>query len=146
MTVCHHMPTPTFPSQYGYMRAVVPVCTKPPYLGITRPCRQVLPNASEETLQQLETNLAALPPISQLLQDGNSVADITAQILGPLGIQEESTTSITPRWACGRHMGNCTQALRGIGSCCKGLLRRPCSRLTVVPCCVAGSGLANPSR
>ena len=61
---------------------------------------QVLPNASEETLQQLETNLAALPPISQLLQDGNSVADITAQILGPLGVQEESTTSITPRWAC----------------------------------------------
>ncbi len=68
-------------------------------LGETHPRLQVLPNASEETLQQLETNLAALPPISQLLQDGNSVADITAQILGPLGVQEESTTSITPRCA-----------------------------------------------
>ena len=66
----------------------------------TNPCLQVLPNASEETLQQLETNLGALPPISQLLQDGDSVADITARILGPLGVQDESTTSITPRWAC----------------------------------------------
>ena len=61
---------------------------------------QVLPNASEETLQQLETNLAVLPPISQLLQDGNSVEDITAQILGPLGVQQESTTSIKPRYDC----------------------------------------------
>ena len=58
---------------------------------------QVLPNASEETVAQLEANLAALPPISQLLQDGDSAADITARILGPLGVQQESATSITPR-------------------------------------------------
>ena len=57
----------------------------------------MLPNASEETLTQLEANLAALPPISQLLQDGDSAADITARILGPLGVAEASATSITPR-------------------------------------------------
>ena len=65
----------------------------------------MLPNASEETLAQLEANLASLPPISQLLQDGDSPADITARILGPLGVREESATSITPRCAAGRRSG-----------------------------------------
>lgn len=59
---------------------------------------QVLPFASEETLQQLERNLAALPSITDLLHEGRSAAQLTDAILGSLGTQPEITSSLTPRF------------------------------------------------
>lgn len=65
---------------------------------------QVLPFASEETLQQLEANLGAMPSITELLHQGKSAAELTAVILAQLGTQQEVTTSLTPRF------GPCDQA------------------------------------
>jgi len=47
-------------------------------------CEQVLPFASEETLQRLETNIAAAPSITQMLHEGLAPRDIAARIFDGL--------------------------------------------------------------
>ena len=64
--------------------------------GLVAP--QVLPFASEETLQVLEENLASLPAITDLLDMGMSAGQLTGALLGRLGTQPEVTTSLTPRF------------------------------------------------
>ncbi|GFR50554.1 hypothetical protein Agub_g12828 [Astrephomene gubernaculifera] len=58
---------------------------------------QVLPFCSEETLARVEANLQALPPISTLLNEGSSAADITARILEGLGVAPDAE-SIVPTY------------------------------------------------
>ena len=51
-------------------------------------CAQVLPFASEETLQLLESNIAACPSVTELLQRGKSPRDIAERLLGGLGVSD----------------------------------------------------------
>lgn len=51
-------------------------------------CAQVLPFASEETLQLLERNIAACPSVTELLQRGESPRDIAERLLGGLGVSD----------------------------------------------------------
>ena len=62
-----------------------------------RPARaQVLPFCSDETLEQLEKNLGALPSVTKMLQGGMTPRDITDRILEGIGSAGEPL-SVTPR-------------------------------------------------
>ncbi|KAL6759151.1 heat shock protein Hsp33 [Haematococcus lacustris] len=58
---------------------------------------QVLPFCSDETLEQLETNLSGLPSVTTLLNQGLTVQDITDRILQGLGCAPGSS-SLTPQY------------------------------------------------
>ena len=58
---------------------------------------QVLPFASEETVAALERNLAALGPVSRLLQDGMSPSLIATRLLGELEAPQDKGFSLEPR-------------------------------------------------
>lgn len=58
---------------------------------------QVLPFASDETLEQLERNLAGMPSVTQLLQSGATPKDITDRILEGIGGAGEPL-AVTPRF------------------------------------------------
>ena len=62
----------------------------------------MLPFASEETLQQLETNLAKVPSVTELLHQGLGPKDITAQLLEGLGLSDTPAISLRPR--CAAHL------------------------------------------
>lgn len=67
------------------------VCTHPAASS------QVLPFASEETVVVLERNLAALGPVSRLLQDGLSPCQIATRLLGELEAPQDKGFSLEPR-------------------------------------------------
>uniref|UniRef100_A0A7S0S3N7 Uncharacterized protein n=1 Tax=Chlamydomonas leiostraca TaxID=1034604 RepID=A0A7S0S3N7_9CHLO len=58
---------------------------------------QVLPFCSEETLEQLEKNLGALPSVTTMLSQGMSTHDITERILEGLGVSP-GAQSLTPAY------------------------------------------------
>lgn len=60
-------------------------------------CLQVLPFAGEETLQQLEANLASMPSVTELLHQGLAPKDITEKLLAGIGVSE-GATSMHPRY------------------------------------------------
>lgn len=57
---------------------------------------QVLPFAGEETLQQLETNLASMPSVTELLHQGLGPKAITEKLLAGIGVSPRAT-SMQPR-------------------------------------------------
>ena len=57
---------------------------------------QVLPNASEETLQQLEQNLAGVTSVTSLLHEGATPLDIAKRLLTNLGMTDVQF-SLQPR-------------------------------------------------
>lgn len=57
----------------------------------------MLPFCSEETLEQLEANLAALPSTTAMLNSGMTPQDITEAILKGMGVAP-GQKSIEPRW------------------------------------------------
>lgn len=62
-----------------------------------RMCIQVLPFASEETLQQLEANLSSVPSVTELIQQGLTPTDITDRLLQGIGLSEGPASSLHPR-------------------------------------------------
>jgi hypothetical protein len=87
-----------------------------------RTAPQVLPFASDETLDQLEQNITTMPAINDLLDMGASPQEITNMLLQGLGVAEGSTT-ITPR---------CAQAA-ALQACRAGA--RPAARRARAACC-----------
>ncbi|KAL0021890.1 hypothetical protein WJX77_012153 [Trebouxia sp. C0004] len=59
---------------------------------------QVLPFAGENTLRQLESNLASLPSVTELLHQGLGPADITARLLEGIGLSDVPSSSLCPRY------------------------------------------------
>ncbi|KAL3142087.1 hypothetical protein ABBQ32_004710 [Trebouxia sp. C0010 RCD-2024] len=59
---------------------------------------QVLPFASEETLQQLESNLSSVPSVTELLHQGLAPRDITDRLLEGIGLSEGPASSLHPRY------------------------------------------------
>lgn len=57
---------------------------------------QILPFCSEETLETLERNLTTMPSVTQMLNGGMGVEEITANILEGLG-RAPDYSAMTPR-------------------------------------------------
>lgn len=48
---------------------------------------QLMPDAEEETIQQLEEKIGSLPPITELLDEGKSPEEVLELLLGDMGLQ-----------------------------------------------------------
>jgi hypothetical protein len=59
---------------------------------------QVLPFASDETLGQLEQNVASLPAVSDLMSMGMSLEAMVAALLRGIGVDEASMSEIEPKY------------------------------------------------
>ncbi|KAA6421714.1 MAG: hypothetical protein FRX49_08325 [Trebouxia sp. A1-2] len=59
---------------------------------------QVLPFAGEDTLRQLEVNLASVPSVTELLHQGLGRKDITARLLEGIGLSDVPSSSLCPRY------------------------------------------------
>lgn len=57
----------------------------------------MLPFCSEETLDQLESNLASISSVTQMLNEGLTAQDITDKILNGLGASDEKS-SLVPQY------------------------------------------------
>ena len=60
---------------------------------------QVLPFAGEDTLRQLEVNLASVPSVTELLHQGLGRKDITARLLEGIGLSDVPSSSLCPRYS-----------------------------------------------
>lgn len=59
---------------------------------------QVLPFAGEDTLRQLEINLANVPSVTELLHQGLGAKDITSRLLEGIGLSDVPSSSLLPRY------------------------------------------------
>ena len=64
---------------------------------------QVLPFAGEDTLRQLESNLASVPSVTELLHQGLGPRDITARLLEGIGLSDVPSSSLCPRYCLAFH-------------------------------------------
>lgn len=63
---------------------------------------QLLPDASEETISQLESNLSAMASLTQLLSEGLDIRHIAGQVMAGLGLVELETQSVSYQCDCSR--------------------------------------------
>lgn len=63
---------------------------------------QLLPEAKEETIEQLEANLSGLSSMTQLLEDGLTIEQIAGQVLAGLGMDELETYQLAYQCDCSR--------------------------------------------
>ena len=61
---------------------------------------QALPNAEADVLDIIEENLSLLPPVSQLVKDGNTGADILRKIFGELPLTLYETNPLQFKCTC----------------------------------------------
>lgn len=77
--------------------------TRPPF------ATQILPFCSDETLDQLEANLMAMPSMTQMLNAGLGPQEVTDRILAGLG-SSSTADAVVPRCvACVRVHTGCGQ-------------------------------------
>lgn len=76
---------------------------------------QALPDATEETISQVEKNLSRLAPVSQMVEQGNSASDILTNVFAglPLTIYDERTELSFRCPCCAERVEN---VLIGMGS------------------------------
>lgn len=74
---------------------------------------QLLPEADEATIQQLEDKIAALPPITTLLDEGKTPEEILELLLGDMGLQIMGT--IPTQFYCNCTKDRVEKALISIG-------------------------------
>jgi len=63
---------------------------------------QILPETSEETISQLESNLTALPPLTQFFEEGLDIMQIANQVFAGLGLDELETYDLNYQCDCSR--------------------------------------------
>ena len=61
---------------------------------------QALPNADDEVLSKIETNIAALPPVSQLISEGKDAAGIINMIFAELPVTLYEETPVEFKCPC----------------------------------------------
>ena len=63
---------------------------------------QILPETSEETIEQLEANLTALPTLTQFFEEGLDIMQIANQVFAGLGLDELETYDLNYQCDCSR--------------------------------------------
>ncbi len=63
---------------------------------------QILPETSEETIGQLESNLTSLPPLTQFFEEGLDIMQIANQVFAGLGLDELETYDLNYQCDCSR--------------------------------------------
>ncbi len=63
---------------------------------------QLLPDASEETIDQLEANLQGMMPLTHLFEEGLTIEQIANQVLAGLGLEELETYELRYNCDCSR--------------------------------------------
>ncbi|HSN65417.1 MAG TPA: Hsp33 family molecular chaperone HslO, partial [Fusibacter sp.] len=63
---------------------------------------QILPETSEETIGQLESNLTALPPLTHFFEEGLDIMQIANQVFAGLGLDELETYDLNYQCDCSR--------------------------------------------
>lgn len=58
----------------------------------------MLPFATDETLTQLEKNIAALPAVSDLMSMGMTLEALTQALLQDIGVDEATTSELLPKY------------------------------------------------
>lgn len=74
---------------------------------------QILPETTEETLEQLESNLTGMASMTQLFDEGLDMMQIANQVLAGLGLDELETYELNYRCDCSRE--KMESALIGLG-------------------------------
>lgn len=74
---------------------------------------QILPETSEETLEQLEANLTGMASMTQLFEEGLDMMQIANQVLAGLGLDELETYELNYKCDCSRE--KMESALIGLG-------------------------------
>jgi len=74
---------------------------------------QLLPETTEETITQLESNLNAMPSLTQLFEEGLDIVQIAHQVFAGLGLDELESYELNYRCDCSQE--KMIQALRSIG-------------------------------
>jgi Disulfide bond chaperones of the HSP33 family len=63
---------------------------------------QLLPETTEETIQQLESNLKGMPPLTQQFEEGLTIMQIAGQVLAGLGFDELEEYELNYKCDCSR--------------------------------------------
>jgi molecular chaperone Hsp33 len=63
---------------------------------------QILPETSEETLAQLESNLTGLPSLTQFFEEGLDMIQVANQVFAGLGLDELEEYELNYRCDCSR--------------------------------------------
>lgn len=63
---------------------------------------QILPETTDETITQLESNLTGMPPLTQFFEEGLDVIQVAGQIFAGLGLDELETYDLKYQCDCNR--------------------------------------------
>ncbi|MCT2535298.1 Hsp33 family molecular chaperone HslO [Aquibacillus koreensis] len=74
---------------------------------------QVLPGASDDTIDMIESRISSIPPISSLVKDGNSPEEILKKLLGEENIKIHETLPIVFHCHCSKE--RIEQAIKSLG-------------------------------
>lgn len=75
---------------------------------------QILPETSDETISQLEANLAALPPLTKMFEDGLDMMQVAHQVFAGMGLDELESYDLNYKCDCSRE--KMSAALKSLGT------------------------------
>lgn len=75
---------------------------------------QILPETSDETISQLEANLAALPPLTKMFEEGLDMMQVANQVFAGMGLDELESYDLNYKCDCSRD--KMSAALKSLGT------------------------------
>ena len=75
---------------------------------------QILPETSDETISQLEANLAALPPLTKMFEEGLDMMQVAHQVFAGMGLDELESYDLNYKCDCSRD--KMSAALKSLGT------------------------------
>ena len=75
---------------------------------------QILPETSDETISQLEANLAALPPLTKMFEEGLDMMQVAHQVFAGMGLDELESYELNYKCDCSRD--KMSAALKSLGT------------------------------
>ena len=75
---------------------------------------QILPETSDETISQLEANLAALPPLTKMFEEGSDMMQVANQVFAGMGLDELESYELNYKCDCSRD--KMSAALKSLGT------------------------------
>lgn len=75
---------------------------------------QILPETSDETISQLEANLATLPPLTKMFEEGLDMMQVAHQVFAGMGLDELESYELNYKCDCSRD--KMSAALKSLGT------------------------------